>query len=166
MLDFVTFFRWFGRMKIANLFYSIVVLMPFMLCRAPGSCQRLWSVLDFVTFFRWFGRIFRRLVHTADLLLRSLLPTVVEETLPSPHPVHVLLTTVEPPTSTPFRPPPGLLHRTHSTTRACRPRPHGYGFFPRWRENLATTCPSFRLHCSILKPTRQMAWKRAPDRHA
>ena len=33
-------------------------------------------------------------------------------------------------------------------------------------ENLATTCPSFRLRCSVLEPTRHMARTRAPDRHA
>ena len=62
--------------------------------------------------------------------------------------------------------PPGLPHCRHSATRACRPHVHGYGLFPRWHENLATTCPSFRLRCSVLEPTRHMARTRAPDRHA
>ena len=92
---------------------------------------------------------------------------VLQETLPSPYPgqrpssyrgtthFHTLPS-----------PPPGLLHHRHSATRACRPRVHGYGLFPRWCENLATTCPSFRLRCSVLRPTRHMARTRAPDKHA
>ena len=63
-------------------------------------------------------------------------------------------------------PPPGLPHCRHSATRACHPHVHGYGLFPRWRENLATTCPSFRLRCSVLEPTRHMPRTRAPDKHA
>ena len=66
----------------------------------------------------------------------------------------------------PSVPPPGLPHCRHSATRACHPHVHGYGLFLRWRENLATTCPSFRLRCSVLEPTRHMARTRAPDRHA
>ena len=89
-----------------------------------------------------------------------------------PYPSHirgtVLPPTVEPPASTPSRPPspPGLPHCRHSATRACRPRVHGNGLFPGWRENLATTSPSFRLRCSVLEPTRHMARTRAPDKHA
>ena len=81
---------------------------------------------------------------------------------------NVLPPTVEPPASTPFRPslPSRLPHCRHSATRACRPRVHGYGLFPGWREKLAITSPSFRLRSFVLEPTRHMARTRAPDRHA
>ena len=105
--------------------------------------------------------------HPTTWVILHFAPGVLQETLPSPHPgqrpsshrgttrFHTLPS-----------PPPGLPHCRHSATRACHPHVHGYGLFPRWRENLATTCPSFRLRCSVLEPTRHMARTRAPDRHA